>query len=245
MDCAICVQEGEHHPPCTRTSVLYENFCLPCNPGAGGKKEPHDVCTDPPSVYVGESSRSIKERAGEHWKSYRRRELDSHILKHQVLHHDSQEPKKFMRTVGFYKSALARQCSEAVRIRRRGGEGGVLNSKSEFNRSHIPRLVLEVQEDQDVLEEEERRRQEAKFQEDDTRWEQSKMKERSKEHAVFMKEKSNQNNSTNKRESDRERKGRAGKKRKYVRLEEDWGEVMASSLCNVELSWLSEPYLME
>ena len=29
-----------------------------------------------------------------------------------------------------------------MRIRRRGGEGGILNSKSEFNRSHITRLTL-------------------------------------------------------------------------------------------------------
>ena len=46
-----------------------------------------------------------------------------------------------------HRTALNRQVREAVRIRRRGGaEGGVLNSKSEFNRSHIPRLMLEVEE---------------------------------------------------------------------------------------------------
>ena len=36
--------------------------------------------------------------------------------------------------------------AEAVRIRRRGGEGAILNSKAEFNRCHIPRLQLEEEE---------------------------------------------------------------------------------------------------
>ena len=38
---------------------------------------------------------------------------------------------------------------EAVRIRRRGGSGAILNSKGEFNRAHIPRLVLEGREEED------------------------------------------------------------------------------------------------
>ena len=37
--------------------------------------------------------------------------------------------------------------SKAVRIRRRGGEGAVLNSKAEFNRCYIPRLRLEEKEE--------------------------------------------------------------------------------------------------
>ena len=39
---------------------------------------------------------------------------------------------------------------EAVRIRRRGGEGRILNSKAEFNRSYIPRLVVDKEEEERV-----------------------------------------------------------------------------------------------
>ena len=55
------------------------------------------------------------------------------------------EPGNFMfKIVSKHRTALNRQVREAVRIRRRGGiDGGVLNySKSEWSRSHIPRLVL-------------------------------------------------------------------------------------------------------
>ena len=41
------------------------------------------------------------------------------------------------------------QVRKAVRIRRRGGAGNILNSRAEFNRCHIPRLVVE-EEDQDT-----------------------------------------------------------------------------------------------
>ena len=84
------------------------------------------------------------ERTREHWADFRGGEADSHIFKHQsLLPQGSKEPQFIMRAVSFHKSALDRQVSEGVRIRRRGGEGAVLNSKSEFNRSRIPRLVLE------------------------------------------------------------------------------------------------------
>ena len=36
--------------------------------------------------------------------------------------------------LNYHKSALSRQIKEAVRIRRRGGERRILNSKVEFNR---------------------------------------------------------------------------------------------------------------
>ena len=34
-------------------------------------------------------------------------------------------------------------------MRRRGGEGSILNLKSEYNRCHITRMVLEEEEDED------------------------------------------------------------------------------------------------
>ena len=53
------------------------------------------------------------------------------------------EPKFLMMPVKYFRTALARQVGEAVRIRRRGGEGALLNSKGEFNRSKIPRLTIQ------------------------------------------------------------------------------------------------------
>ena len=119
------------------------NVCSICNKGAGAKEQVVQNNLDVPSIYVGESRRSIKERGGEHWTSYKSKAQDSHILKHQTNHHPGKEPKLILRVSSFHKSALEQQVTEAVRIRRRGSQGAVSNSKSEFDRCKIPRLVLE------------------------------------------------------------------------------------------------------
>ena len=55
------------------------------------------------------------------------------MLKHQILVHDGEDPPDFvMRIIKSSRTALERQVGEAVRIRRRGGEGAILNSKSEY-----------------------------------------------------------------------------------------------------------------
>ena len=54
---------------------------------------------------------------------------------HRINEHGGAEKPEFVvRAVFFYRSALMRQIGEAVRIRRRGGLGSILNSKSEFDR---------------------------------------------------------------------------------------------------------------
>ena len=52
------------------------------------------------------------------------------------------------KVVSASRTALSRQIREAVRIRRRGGAGSILNSRSEFNRCYIPRLVVEEEENE-------------------------------------------------------------------------------------------------
>ena len=136
---------------------MYENVCAACNPGAGKKGELEQVKNDTPTLYVGETSRTVYERSKEHWGAWRSGKEDSHIKKHQENNHGGGgSPKFMMRVVGYYKSALSRQIGEAVRIRRRGGAGMVLNSKSEFNRCRIPRLIIEEVDDEQIRKEEER-----------------------------------------------------------------------------------------
>ena len=100
-----------------------------------------------PSIYVGESSRSLYERGIEHWKAYEEGQEGSHILKHHVLHHGGEgRPQFHLRPVQYFTTALARQAAEAVRIYLRGGEGDLLNSKTEFNRCQVTRLSLPKEE---------------------------------------------------------------------------------------------------
>ena len=114
-----------------------------------------DVRNDVPTIYVGETSRSIQERSQEHWSSFRSKSNKSHIHVHQMLEHGGEPPNFIMRAVSYHKTALSRQVKEAVRIRRRGGAGAILNSKSEFNRCHIPRLQMEEEETEGAREREE------------------------------------------------------------------------------------------
>ena len=121
---------------------MYENICTICNPGAGEKGAKITPPKDVPLIYVGESARSLQERTEEHWRGFKESREDSHILKHHLFHHGGRgEPAFHMRLVKTFKSALTRQVSEAVRMKR-WGEDVVLNSKSEFNRCILGRLTL-------------------------------------------------------------------------------------------------------
>ena len=138
--CITCNQGADFMTPCSRKSLVYENACAACNTMAGSKEGVKETDPEIPSLYVGESSRTIQERGLEHWADFRRNKKDSHIRKHQELQHNGEAPNFIMRAVSFHRSALSRQTAEAIRIRRRGGMGTVLNSKSEFNRCYIPRF---------------------------------------------------------------------------------------------------------
>ena len=81
-------------------------------------------------------------------------------MKHQELQHEGAPPKFVMRMVSRAKTALERQTKEAVRIRRRGGEGAILNSKAEFNRCYIPQLKLEEEELVEEMEQKEKEQEE-------------------------------------------------------------------------------------
>ena len=61
--CITCGQGAETIVPCTRKSLVYENICGTCNKGAKGKEEVVGSNPDIPSIYVGETSRTIFERA--------------------------------------------------------------------------------------------------------------------------------------------------------------------------------------
>ena len=99
---------------------LYSYSCGWCNPGAGQEKELTEVKQDIPTLYIGETSRSIYERSKEHWADWRRAKEGSHMRKHQEEAHGGANPKFCMRVVKSFRSALSRQIGEAVRIRRRG-----------------------------------------------------------------------------------------------------------------------------
>ena len=134
-DCVTCNQGAEELPNCTKRNLVYENICLECNPEASKKGELKTPNGNIPSIYVGETSRSVQERAKEHQEALKSNSNDSHMYKHWLLHHPGEEEPKFiMKIVQFHRTALSRQVREAVRIAKRGRDTPLLNSRGEYNR---------------------------------------------------------------------------------------------------------------
>ena len=235
-DCIPCDQGAEFVQLCTKNSVVYENICLECNPGAEGKKELRELVTTIPTAYIGETSRSIKERTKEHWGAYSSRNKESHMLKHQELQHGGAAPPKFiMRVISSTKTALERQTREAVRIRRRGGEGAILNSKAEFNRCYIPRLQLEEQDIASIEKEEQQEIAElgAKLDMNVEEWIQDKQDAREQQRRKFSKSLGRSkmsSQSKHPREETSENKESNNKRRKYELVEPGWGAKLDVTL---------------
>ena len=92
----------------------------------------------------------------EHEVARRSQKEDSHMHVHYMNEHKGAEKPEFIvRAAKFHRTALSRQLGEAVRIRRRGGAGSILNSKSEYDRCKIPRLVLEEVDEEQIKKDEE------------------------------------------------------------------------------------------
>ena len=111
--CRTCAQPDERKEPCTLRNVVYESKCAKCNPPGTRKVADRDGLgekRDMPTLYVGETARSISERAHEHWRDAETGKEESHKLEHQAeTHKGEQNPPEFnCRVVKKCKSSLER-----------------------------------------------------------------------------------------------------------------------------------------
>ena len=146
-NCMVCKQEGGKGD-CRRRNVVYQTSCVQCKgeEGEGDKGEKGGTEREKIACYVGETSKSGYERGKKHQEDYGRLELDSHILKHQILKHGEEEKISFsMQIIKKHSSAFKRQVHEAVLVEILEGRGGnILNSKGGFNRCTLPRLSIKM-----------------------------------------------------------------------------------------------------
>ena len=101
-DCITCTQEkrGDKLPPCNKRNVIYENICVLCNPDVGEENKEFKPPNHPPSVYIGETARSLYERGKEHWEGFKTKSENYHIFKHHQIHHDGRgEPEFLLRPI--------------------------------------------------------------------------------------------------------------------------------------------------
>ena len=210
--------------------MVYESVCSRCNPSILEKGELKEQEGGIPSLYVGETARSIQERAEEHWGAAKKGCDKSHMVRHQNVEHPGEEPAFIFKLVSSHKTALGRQVKEAIRIKRRGGAANILNSKGEFNRCHIPRLVMEEESSDQTLErkkweQSERDKLKLELDQEDSNWQNSKFREQERLGAKRRR------TSYVGGEEDQVQEGlvegatkRKLKRLKFTTIEEDWGE---------------------
>ena len=97
-------------------------------------------------LYVGETSRSMYERALEHQGDVEQLKTSSHMLRHLVEMHGGEEKSKVefgVKVLRYTRSSFERQILESVLIQSKRGHH-IMNNRAEFNRCAIPRLVTKL-----------------------------------------------------------------------------------------------------
>ena len=96
---------------------------------------------------MGETGRSGYESGFEHLDQLASLSKKSVMLRHMEdkhEHEDFSEGKWGMLITRYKRSAFERQIDEAVTIERESKNSEILNSKSEWNQSQLPRLVTRI-----------------------------------------------------------------------------------------------------
>ena len=121
---------------CKVKSVVYEGVCNLCEAEFN-----LDKSLKHKGKYIGQTSRSLYERCGEHETSYRRMESKSFMFKHwAVAHSDLTTPPTFsFKVLKCHRDPLSRMVHEAVSIQ----ENASMNSKSEHKSYKIARIKVE------------------------------------------------------------------------------------------------------
>ena len=140
---------------CTRRSVVYKTWCQTCRnenkekivmETGINKRKWEELLEKEDYLYIGETSRSINERSGEHMKDLEYLRERSHMLKHAASKHPEIHPHKVefrICTLSQHKTAFERQLTEAVLIRKHSGTK-LMNSKQEYTRCYIPKISVKI-----------------------------------------------------------------------------------------------------
>ena len=141
---------------CTKRNLVYEIWCMECEEkdirrieerADGDEKRKKDLMEKMRVFkYIGETNRSVFERAYEHSKGIESLNSDSFMLKHSVDKHEGEKlnGERFgVKVLQYTRTSFERQILESVKIQE-NKEHHLLNSKSEYNRCAIPRLTSKI-----------------------------------------------------------------------------------------------------
>ena len=136
-------------PFCKSTSVSQPKDAkkIPCNTPGAGYQIDCKGCQENglQTAYIGETGRPAVNRGIEHIKAIQSKKENHPIVKHlKQTHNNSQKRVTFeFALTGKFKTPLARQADEALRISRSAKNLNILNSKTEFNRAPIARIKVD------------------------------------------------------------------------------------------------------
>ena len=138
-DCQPCGSRAENRPNCRSQSILYESSCVECNPADTTIRKEDSRR----GIYLGESSRSLYERAKEHFKDAEDFDQGSHMVKHWMNDHPEKDncPEFSFRIKAKFKDCLSRQVAEAMSILY--SKDKLLNSKNEYMANCLTRICVE------------------------------------------------------------------------------------------------------
>ena len=156
VPCPPC-DSSEKRQNCRSRNLVYESKCKVCNP-TSQEESGHQSAGNKPrmGIYIGETSRSLHERALEHIKDAEGFCPKSHIVKHWMTSHPELDapPQMEFGITAMFRDCLSRQIGEALRISY--SKDNILNSKGEYLGNVISRLTIE----EDAWERKERNRNE-------------------------------------------------------------------------------------
>ena len=141
---------------CHTRNLVYSTWCMTClkkDEEDAERRGNGDACLVRKlkgkirkHLYIGESSRSMYERGLEHLGDVEALKPSSHMLRHMLEMHKGEERSEIefgCRVMKFTRSSCSRQVLESVLIQNHR-DHNILNSRSEFNRCAIPRLVTKL-----------------------------------------------------------------------------------------------------
>ena len=143
---------------CEKRNLVYETYCITCE-----EREIERIETETEGdekmrksriekikryKYIGETCRSVYERALEHLSDMEQLKPGSHLLQHILdVHEHEQEDQEEVRfgvkIRQFSKSSFERQILESVLIQQ-DRHHYLLNSRAEYNRCAVPRLATKI-----------------------------------------------------------------------------------------------------
>ena len=150
QNCPICLEDGGRRL-CKAGNVIYSNTCKDCK------------TTGVDTKYIGETSRTLMERASEHYRDIKDAKRTSHMREHCQEEHLGKTPSFRFDLIKVCKTSLERQVGESICVKMSRKKGvNIINSKVEYNRCLLPTLTVAGAEDEDIKKKLEIRKQKIK-----------------------------------------------------------------------------------